>query len=116
MDVDGPGGAATARREEQRDPATTTTASLRSSVDCGRDGSISVDATLRVVGAMPSLEVTAYVEADLRLAWRPRPGLEVAAAGRNLVHERHLEYASDSLPFRTSQVGRRLDLALRLER
>jgi hypothetical protein len=34
--------------------------------------------------------------ADVRLAWHPRPNLEIAIVGQNLVQDRHLEYRSSS--------------------
>jgi iron complex outermembrane receptor protein len=33
----------------------------------------------------------AYVEADARLAWRARQGLELSVSGANLLHDRHVE-------------------------
>lgn len=36
-------------------------------------------------------DVTAYTEADLRLAWRPEKTVEIALVGRNLLHRSHQE-------------------------
>jgi len=36
--------------------------------------------------------VPAYAELDVRLAWLVGNGLELALAGRNLLHDQHAEY------------------------
>lgn len=54
-----------------------------------------VDALLRHVSAIES--VPAYTTADLRLAWRLRPALELSLIGRNLFDDRHPEQASAPL-------------------
>ena len=46
---------------------------------------------LRQVGALDDVGVPSYFEADMRLAWRVTPKLELSIAGLNLVHERHAE-------------------------
>ncbi len=46
---------------------------------------------LRQVAALSDVGVPAYFEADLRLAWRVRPNLELSIAGYNLVHAHHAE-------------------------
>ena len=46
---------------------------------------------LRQVGSLPDVGVPSYFEADVRLAWRVTPKLELSIAGLNLVHERHAE-------------------------
>ncbi len=63
---------------------------LRSSFDLPRD--FQVDLHLRRVDALPNPQVPAYTELDIRLAWLLGNGLELAVAGRNLLHERHPEY------------------------
>lgn len=72
--------------------------SLRSSWDLPRR--VELDAGLRWVdelrvndGGVPAF-VPSYWELDLRLAWRPRDGLEIALVGRNLLHDQHLEYGA----------------------
>jgi len=37
-------------------------------------------------------EIPSYFEADLRLAFRPTPGLEVSVVGQNLLHDSHPEF------------------------
>jgi iron complex outermembrane receptor protein len=51
-----------------------------------------VDFVLRRVGEIPGHEVPAFTELDGRLAYRARPGLELALVGQNLLHRRHPEF------------------------
>jgi iron complex outermembrane receptor protein len=64
---------------------------LRSSLDLPHDTEF--DCALRYVSELSLPEVPSYVAVDLRLAWRPRPGLELSLTGRNL-GERHAEFTS----------------------
>lgn len=71
---------------------------LRSSWDLPRR--VEFDAGLRWVDELrvnnngsPAF-VPAYWELDLRLAWRPRDGLELSLVGRNLLHDQHPEYGA----------------------
>ncbi|NKN31860.1 TonB-dependent receptor [Marichromatium bheemlicum] len=43
------------------------------------------------IGQFSSLRIPAYWELDVRLAWRPRPGLEFALVGQNLLSPSHQE-------------------------
>jgi iron complex outermembrane recepter protein len=63
---------------------------LRSSFDLPRD--FQLDLHLHRVDDLPNPEVAAYTELDIRLAWLVGNGLEIAVAGRNLLHKRHPEY------------------------
>lgn len=56
---------------------------------------IEADAVLRWVDELPGPGVPGYVTADLRLAWRPRPNLELALIGRDLL-DRHVEFPANS--------------------
>jgi iron complex outermembrane receptor protein len=51
-----------------------------------------VDVTFRHVGKLFNPDVPAYHTMDMRLAWRPRPGLEVAVGGTNLAGPAHGEF------------------------
>jgi iron complex outermembrane recepter protein len=53
---------------------------------------VSLDAVLRYVSRLTAPEVPGYTELSARAAWRPRPALEVAAVGRNLLHDHHPEF------------------------
>jgi iron complex outermembrane receptor protein len=55
---------------------------------------LSLDARWRRVARLPAQDVPAYSELDLRLAWQPRERLELAVAGRNLLHSHHAEFGS----------------------
>ena len=67
-------------------------ASLTSSMDLPR--SITWDASLRYVNALPDPAAPGYYELDTRLGWRVSPQLELAVIGNDLLQARHLEYAS----------------------
>ena len=64
--------------------------SLGSSMDLSRN--VELDWMVRYVDALPNLSVRGYMEADLRLGWRPTRNLELALVGNNLLHARHREF------------------------
>jgi len=47
---------------------------------------------------LPGLDVDANERLDLGLTWRPRPGLELAAWGQNLLDEAHREASTVEIP------------------
>lgn len=51
-----------------------------------------LDLNFRWVGAVPAYAVRPYFEADVRVAWAIRPGLEWAITGQNLFHTQHSEF------------------------
>jgi iron complex outermembrane recepter protein len=55
---------------------------------------LTVDAFLRYMDELEALAVPSYTELDLRLAWRLRPGMELALVGQNLLDSRHPETGS----------------------
>jgi iron complex outermembrane receptor protein len=57
-----------------------------------------LDLTYRFVSALPALNIDSYSTGDARFAWRPRPYLEFALVGQNLLQPFHFEYASDPAP------------------
>jgi iron complex outermembrane receptor protein len=65
---------------------------LRLDLDLPAD--LELGAWLRHVGELPDPVVPAYTELDLRLGWRPRPGLLLGLVGQNLLHDRHPEFGS----------------------
>ena len=69
-------------------------ASLTSSMDLG--SSMTLDATLRHVGALPEPSLDAYEELNVTLGWRASSGLHLSLSGFNLLDSRHLEYPAPS--------------------
>jgi iron complex outermembrane receptor protein len=53
-----------------------------------------LDAVFRYVDVLPSPNVPSYVSADLRLAWRPVPSLELSIVGQNLLDNQHPEFGA----------------------
>jgi iron complex outermembrane receptor protein len=70
------------------DPAVTWL--LRSSIDLPRQTEL--DVTTRHVSALSNPVVPAYTAVDIRLAWRPRPNLELSVTGKNLFDGGHGEF------------------------
>jgi iron complex outermembrane receptor protein len=62
---------------------------LRSRMDVTED--VDLDVSLRGVDSLPNPQVPGYAELTARIAWRVRPGIELFAAGENLLHDRHDE-------------------------
>ena len=69
-----------------------TQAQLQSLMNLGP--TVTWDAVLRYQSALPDPKAPAYAELNSRLAWNIRPTLQVAVIGRNLLHERHQEFAA----------------------
>ncbi len=61
-------------------------------------GRLSMDASLRYVGALPDPALPHYVDLDLRLGWQASEVVELSVRGANLLHARHNE-----LPFPTGE-------------
>ncbi len=66
---------------------------------------VAANATLRYVDKLPAPRVPPYVELDARLAWQVSARLEIAVVGRNLLHDRHLEYTVPSEPAQRAVLG-----------
>jgi iron complex outermembrane receptor protein len=66
--------------------------SLRSTLDL--PGHVEFDTTFRYVSEIANQNVPAYSELDVRLAWRPRPNLELSIVGQNLLHDHHAEFGA----------------------
>lgn len=69
---------------------------LRSHVDAG--ARTEFDAFFRYVGALPNPPVDGYAELDARVAYRIRPGWDLALIGTNLLHRSHLEFRGSAPP------------------
>jgi iron complex outermembrane receptor protein len=52
---------------------------------------MTLDASLRYIGALPEPAMAGFTELDARWGWRPRPPLELSLRGTNLLHARHTE-------------------------
>jgi iron complex outermembrane receptor protein len=56
---------------------------------------LELDGFFRFAGALPVPPPTgAYGELDVRLGWRASPDWHLAVIGRNLLHDRHLEFVA----------------------
>ena len=65
---------------------------LRAGVDLGAH--VEADAWFRRVGMLPNPAVPAYSELNARIGWRPRPAIEVALVGQDLLHGQHAEFGA----------------------
>lgn len=52
-----------------------------------------IDVAYRFVSELPMRNTPRYHAVDLRLGWSPRPGLELAVNGRDLLDPHHVEFA-----------------------
>jgi iron complex outermembrane receptor protein len=66
------------------------------------------DAALRYVGdiEVSGVSVDSYIEADLRLGWEARPGLELSIIGQNLLNSHHAEFLPDFIDSQPTEVER----------
>ncbi|HEX7901436.1 MAG TPA: TonB-dependent receptor [Planctomycetota bacterium] len=76
----------------------------RSSVDLSE--TLTLDLLGRYVGPLSGRDVDAYVEADVRLAWRALPSLELSIVGQNLLRDEHVESANSRLTERATEIER----------
>ncbi|AXA91537.1 TonB-dependent siderophore receptor [Massilia sp. YMA4] len=65
---------------------------LRSSHDLPYD--MQLDWTLRYMGALEKPAVPSYYELDAHWLWKPRPNVDVALIGQNLLHRSHAEFGA----------------------
>src|SRR5262249_4432883 len=56
--------------------------------------SVRFTADLRHVASLPSPAVPAYTEIGARATWAMTEHLEVSVAGRNLLHDQHVEFSN----------------------
>ncbi|MFA5941791.1 MAG: TonB-dependent receptor, partial [Sinimarinibacterium sp.] len=66
----------------------------------------SLDGFVRYVGHLDSYDVPAYTDLNLRAAWRPRPELEFALVGTDLLDDRHPEFGRNTATAFRSEVER----------
>jgi iron complex outermembrane receptor protein len=77
---------------------------IRSLLDLGWN--IQFDSTLRYVDTLATPKIPSYVTLDLRLAWSPRKGVELAIVGQNLLDDRHPEFAPTFIGTQKTEVER----------
>jgi iron complex outermembrane recepter protein len=77
-------------------------ATLVSSIDLPH--SVTIDAAVRYVGALPEPALRSYYEMDLRCGWRLKAGWEVSISGNNLLHARHAEFPAPNGEYITRSV------------
>ncbi len=70
---------------------------LRSSHDL--PGNLELDVGFRHVGEITEQDVPSYEEVEVRLSWRPKPGLEISVVGQNLLDARHPEFGTAASRF-----------------
>jgi iron complex outermembrane receptor protein len=67
---------------------------------------VELDTALYYVGKVPGFDLDSYFRLDVGLTWRPRPELEFAVWGQNLLEARHFENASIANTDAPSQIER----------
>ena len=92
LNLDDPSGAL-AEREEGGSPTHGAYVNIRR--DLGQR--LTLDGSLRYVGALPAIDVEAYTETGVRLGFRPTPDVDVHVAVHNALSSQHQEYAPVSL-------------------
>jgi len=82
-----------ARIEEEKSP--NHQASLRAGIDLSAH--LEFDLWLRYVDQLRRDAIPSYLELDTRLGWKPRPALELALVGQNLLDSQHPEFPRETL-------------------
>ncbi|MCP4369786.1 MAG: TonB-dependent receptor [Deltaproteobacteria bacterium] len=84
---------------------------LRSLMDLPMD--VELDTTVRYVDHISRFDINSYMEADLRLGWKPKDGLELSIAGRNLLDNGHEEFGGDIFASPSSDIERSVYLKIK---
>jgi iron complex outermembrane receptor protein len=82
-----------ARIEEEKSPSHQ--GSLRAGIEL--PAHLELDLWLRYVDRLRRDDIPSYLELDTRLGWKPRPNLEVALVGQNLLDSHHPEFPRETL-------------------
>ena len=92
--------------ESAEDASPTNKATIWSAIDLGYN--LQFDAALRYVGDIEvnGVDIDSYVEADLRLGWEARPGLELSLIGQNLLDNHHSEFLPTFIQSQPTEVER----------
>lgn len=104
-------GTASNEAAENRDPRHQF--SLITAMDLGSN--VELDATLRVVDRLSERNIRGYTTADMRLAWKPMPGVELSLVGRNLLQSHRAEARPEFLSTQITEVERSFYGSLKLE-
>jgi len=88
------------------DASPTSKAAIWSALDLGHN--LQFDAALRYTGDIEvnGIDIDSYVEADLRIGWEARPGLELSLIGQNLLDNHHSEFLPDFISTQPTEVER----------
>ena len=92
--------------KSSEDASPSSKAAIWSAVDFGNK--LQFDAALRYTGDIEvnGIDIDSYVEADLRLGWEAKPGLELSLIGQNLLGNQHAEFLPDFINTRPTEVER----------
>lgn len=77
---------------------------LRTQLDLVRN--VELDAFFRHIDKLPGLGIASYQALDLRLAWKPKPNMELSLIGQNLLQSHHQEFAPELIPTMPVQIQR----------
>jgi iron complex outermembrane recepter protein len=97
-------GVASQANEEEEDRAPNHQLSLTAQINPA--DAWEFDATLRFVDNLSERGVGSYATLDLRLAWKPAPGIELSLVGRNLLQRSHVEFAPEFFDTGQSEIER----------
>ena len=77
---------------------------FRSQMDLPRH--FELDAGVRYVDQLQSMNIPSYIALEVRLGWRPTKNLELAVVGQNLAEARHAEFRTLNAPAQVQEVER----------
>ncbi|MCA9472984.1 MAG: TonB-dependent receptor [Nitrospirales bacterium] len=101
IDVDGPAGNA---KDQTMGLTPKHQGSIRSLMNF--PGQVEFDSWVRIVDNLTAQPIGAYVALDLRLGWKPMPGLELSLVGKNLFDNHHPEFQSSFLQTQSTEIQR----------
>jgi iron complex outermembrane recepter protein len=78
--------------------------SLRSAFELTK--TVELDAWIRYVDRIASLDVPSYAALDLRIGWKPTAGVEVSVVGQNLLQDKHAEFYQGGIVTSAAKVPR----------
>jgi iron complex outermembrane receptor protein len=106
MDLQLQNGSTDTSSQSAEDASPVSKAAIWSAHDFGNN--LQFDAALRYAGniEVSGIRIDSYVEADLRLGWEARPGLELSIIGQNLLNSHHAEFLPDFIDTQPTEVER----------